>query len=147
MGPSQFHTPSVQHIGSTQMGHSFSAPKIPQFHTPLSSTPKTPQFNTKNPSIPHAPQFHTKNPSVPHTHQTKNSSIQVWKWGVLGIELRGFWCGTERCVELRRAIHLKLDLFIFLAWRDRGLWDTSKSANSSEHKFLICSKVPKRLGE
>ena len=38
--------PSVQHISSTQKGHSFSAPKS------LSSTPKTPQFNT-NPSVPH----------------------------------------------------------------------------------------------
>ena len=65
-GPPQFHTPSVQHISSTQKGHSFSAPKILQFHTknpsvqlnPLSSTPKTHQFNTP-------PQFHTKNPSVP----------------------------------------------------------------------------------
>ena len=59
---SSTQTPSVQHISSTQKGHSFSAPKIPQFHTknpsvphqktlsstpPLSSTPKTPQFHTK----------------------------------------------------------------------------------------------------
>ena len=36
--PLRFHTPSIQHIGSTQKGHSFSAPKIPQFHTPLSFT-------------------------------------------------------------------------------------------------------------
>ena len=62
--------PSVQHISSTQKGHSFSAPKIPQFHTknpsvphpsvqhqkslsstPFSSTPKTPQFHTKKSSI------------------------------------------------------------------------------------------------
>ena len=32
--------PSVQHISSTQKGHSFSAPEIPQ-------------FNTKNPSVTH----------------------------------------------------------------------------------------------
>ena len=29
-GPPQFNTPSVQHISSTQKGHSFLAPKIPE---------------------------------------------------------------------------------------------------------------------
>ena len=43
-----FISPSVQHISSTQKGHSFSAPKIPQFHS------KTPQFNTPPPpSVPY----------------------------------------------------------------------------------------------
>ena len=53
MGPPRFHTPSVQHISSTQKGHSFLAPKAPR-------------LNSENPSVPHTPQFHTKNPSVPH---------------------------------------------------------------------------------
>ena len=39
---------SVQHISSTQKGHSFSAPRIPQFNT-------TPLFHTKNPSVQHIP--------------------------------------------------------------------------------------------
>ena len=77
-GPPQFHTPSVQHISSTQKGHSFSAPKIPQFHTknpsvqhkPLSSTPKNPQF--------HPPQFHTKNPSVPHKKPLYKRALQFF---------------------------------------------------------------------
>ena len=67
--PPQFNT-SVQH-----QDHTFSAPKVPQFHTknpsvppPPSSTPKTPQFNTKTPSV-QPPQFHTKNPPVQHTPQ------------------------------------------------------------------------------
>ena len=46
-------SPSVQHISSIQKGQSFSAPKIPQFHT-------------ENPPVQHTRQFHTKNPSVPH---------------------------------------------------------------------------------
>ena len=42
-GPPQFRIP----LSSThKRDHCFSAPKIPQFNTPLSSTPKTSQFNT-----------------------------------------------------------------------------------------------------
>ena len=41
-------SPSVQHISN-----SFSALKIPHFHTKNSSVPHIPQFNTKNPSVPH----------------------------------------------------------------------------------------------
>ena len=44
----------VQHIGSTQKGHSFSAPKY------LSSKPKNAQFSTKNSSVQQPPQFNTK---------------------------------------------------------------------------------------
>ena len=59
--------PSVQHISSTQKGHSFSAPKS------LSSTPKTPQFDTKTPfsSKAKTPQFNL-----------------VFVWAC--VELRGF---------------------------------------------------------
>ena len=84
-------SPSVQHISSTQKGHSFSVPKNPQFHTKNISVQHTPQFHTKKPSVlnrkplrsapkthqfhtplssthgsvQHTPQFHTKNLSVP----------------------------------------------------------------------------------
>ena len=99
LGSPQFHHPSVQGISSTQKGHSFSAPKIPQFNTenPSDSHRKA-QFHTKNPSVPHIPHFHTKNPSVHHTPQTKT----VLNWGVFGVELRGYWCWTEGFWELKR---------------------------------------------
>ena len=59
-------SPSVQHISSTQKGHSFSALKIPEFYTKNPTVQHTPQFHTKNPRVQHTPQFHTKNPQVPH---------------------------------------------------------------------------------
>ena len=123
-GPPQFHSPLVQHISSTQKGHSFSALKIPQYHTknptvqhtpqfhtkktqvphlkPLSSTPKTPQFQTPLSSTPKAPQFHTKNPliSSPKTPQFNTPlrrKIALYKrCGIEGF-LVGNWelCGTE----------------------------------------------------
>ena len=69
-------SPSVQHISSTQKGHTFSAPKIPQSLTKTPSVQHTPRFHTKNPSIQHqnpsvqhALHFHTNNPSVPHNPQ------------------------------------------------------------------------------
>ena len=71
----QFNT-SVPH-----KDHTFSARETPQFNT------KTPQFNTK---ISH---FHTKNPQF----NTKN--------GPFGVELMGFRCGTETCVELRTVLN------------------------------------------
>ena len=74
----------------------------------LSSTPKAPGFNTENPSVQHIPQFNTKNPSVPHRkplssthpsvqHQKVSGTegFSVCNWGGFGVELRGFWCGTE----------------------------------------------------
>ena len=126
---------SVQHISSTQKGHSISAHKIPHFHTHLSSTPKTPRFNTKNPSVPHQkpPQFNTHLSSTLKNPQFNKplSSTQalwpirffwyfwwrffglklraVWNWAVFGVEVRGFgvelrsfWCGTERFRVLKR---------------------------------------------
>ena len=52
---------SVPHpLSSTQKGHSFSAPKFPQFNTKNLSVQHTPQLNTKNPSVQHTPQFNTK---------------------------------------------------------------------------------------
>ena len=117
--------PSLQHIFSTQKGHSFSIPKIPQFHTtnpsvqhnPLSSKPKSHQFNTpssvkhqktlsstplssisKTPHF-HAPQFHTKDPSVPHKKplsSTHSSQFHTKNPSTLfDVELRGFLCRTE----------------------------------------------------
>ena len=68
---SSTHTPSVQHIGSTQGPHPFSTRNSSVPHqNPLSSTPKTPQ----------------------------NWRV-CWTEGC--VELKGFWCGTEGCVELR----------------------------------------------
>ena len=86
-------SPSVQHISSTQKGHSFSAPKNPQFHTKnpsvphqkhLSSTIKTSQFNT-----------------LLRKKLCWTEGFLVWNRGSLGVELRGFCCGNEECVELR----------------------------------------------
>ena len=54
--PSVPHRPPQFNTSVPLLDHTFSAPKIPQFHTknpsvphqkPLSSTPKTPQFHTK----------------------------------------------------------------------------------------------------
>ena len=87
--PRQFRTPSIQQISSTQKGHSFSAPKIPQFHT-------------KNSSVQHAPQFHIKNPSVQHREPRVNRGYTVLNWGVFDIELRDSWCRTERFCLLKR---------------------------------------------
>ena len=47
-----------------------------------------------SPSVPHPPQFNT---SVPHSRATpfqipKSLSFSV---ELRGVELRGFWCGTE----------------------------------------------------
>ena len=43
----------------------------------------------------------------------------VWKSGVFGVKLRGFWCGAEGCVELRG--FLVLDRGVFVAGV-RGFW-------------------------
>ena len=90
--PSVPHRPPQFNTSVPLLDHTFSAPKIPQFHTknpsvqhqnPLSSTPKTPQFKTP-PSVPHLKPLSSTHPS-----------------GKIEVELRGFWCGTEECVELR----------------------------------------------
>ena len=109
--PSVPHRPPQFNTSVPLMDHTFSAPKIPQFHTknpsvphqkPLSSTRKPPQFHTKNPSVP-SPQFHTKNPSVQYSFSLRDvwnwvvfsEAFFVLNWGILGVELRGFWCWTE----------------------------------------------------
>ena len=97
----QFHTdPSVQHISSTQKVHSFSAPKTPQFHT-------------INSSVHHIPQIHIAYIELFLVWGVSwtEGCVElrgVWNWGVFGVELLGFWCGTEgfwcwteECVELR----------------------------------------------
>ena len=81
MGPPQFHTP----LSSTQKDHSFSALKIPQYHT-------------KNPSVPHAPQFHTRNPSVLTKKNCKACLYYISYIELFCVELRGFRCGTEEGV-------------------------------------------------
>ena len=108
----QFHTPSIQHISSTQEAHSFSALKIPQ-------------FNTKKPPVPQHPQLHTgPNSTNPSVQPQKTLSMLNWKgfgcWIEGCVELRGLWnwgvCWTERvvyfwvlksccpCVELRESV-------------------------------------------
>ena len=93
----QFHTP----LSST--------PNTPQFHTSLSFTQKTPQFNTPFSSTPnllsstHLSILHQKRlSSTPKTPQfnTKNASVQ-YPLSSRSVWLRDFWCGTERCVELK----------------------------------------------
>ena len=129
------------------LDHTFSAPEIPQFHiknpsvqhNPLSSTPKTPQFHTKNPSVTH------QNPSVTHlkplssTHTPQFAYIElflcgtegflVWNWGgrtcwVFGVELRkvelrGFWCGTEESLGLKRC-GSSVEL---MCWTEGSVWN------------------------
>ena len=73
-GPLSSTSPSVQHISSTQKGHSFSASKIPQFHT-------------WNPSVQYTP-------SVPYQKPLSSTPLSSTP-GFFGVELRGFWCGTE----------------------------------------------------
>ena len=87
-GPPLFHIPSVQHISSTQKGHFFLAPKIPQFHIENQSVQETPQFYTKKPSVPHQKlQFHTPLSSN-------------WSGNEGCVELEGFWCETEEVLLL-----------------------------------------------
>ena len=67
MGVPLSSTPlSVQHISITQKGRSFSAPKIPPFHTENSSVQHTPQFHTKNPSVQHQKPLSSTHPFLPH---------------------------------------------------------------------------------
>ena len=69
---------STRPLSSTQKGHSFSAPKTPQFHTALSTT-----------------------------HPSVHWGVLVRNWGVFGAELRNFGCWKgvflvlKWCVELR----------------------------------------------
>ena len=80
-GPPLFHIPSVQHISSTQKGHFFSAPKTPQFHTPVSSTLKTLQFNTP---------LRQKIAEVCWTE-----GFLEMNWGIFGVEKVWSLCGTD----------------------------------------------------
>ena len=120
--------PSVQHISSTQKGHSFSASKIPQFHTenpsvqhrkPLSSTqPSVPQqkpFSSTYPSISHQKPLSSTHPSVPLqkplSSTPKTEKFWCWSegflmlkfsvWNFFGVELRGVLNWEVFDVELR----------------------------------------------
>ena len=82
-------SPSVQHITSTQKGHSFSAPKTPELHTPLSSI-----------------LFLMLNWGVFGVELSGVEVRGVRKWGVLGAEKEWPFCmelmwWTEGDVELR----------------------------------------------
>ena len=74
----------------------------------LSSVPQPPLFNIQLSSTP--PQFHTSSVShllsctlwrVSHTEEGVYLR-RLWNWGIFSVELRGFRCGTEGCVDLRR---------------------------------------------
>ena len=95
--------------------HTFSAPKIPQFHTKNSSV----QYKNPLTSTTKAPQFHT-----PFGVGLRG----VLDWGVFGVELRGFWCGTEGCVELTG----------FRCWTERFLlWNWGVSGVELRGPFLM----------
>ena len=108
---------SLQHISSTQKGHSFSALKSPQFHN-------------ENPSVQHTSQFHTKNPSVQHTHQFQTS---VSGWRFFGVELTGFWCGIEECVKLRG---FGVELRSFWCWTEE-FWVLKRCGPCAELKGSV----------
>ena len=116
-----YGSPSVQHISSTQKDHSFSGPKIPQFHTknpsvlhqkPLSSTLKTRQFHTPLSSTPKpltsAPKtfrFNTPLSSTLKTTQFNTLLRQKIAAGCVelrgSVELRGRWNWGVFCVEMK----------------------------------------------
>ena len=113
----------------------------------LSLTPKTPQFNTKNLSVQHqkllsstpkTPHFNTKNPSVRPsvfwcgTEGGGSEGFVVWIWGlcgtegflvlnreVFGVDLRGFWCGTQGFQGLKRSGSFVWNCCV----EPRGVWN------------------------
>ena len=118
----QFNTrnPSVQHQNPSLLYEkpiSSTHPSVP-LQEPLSSTPKPRQFHTKNLSVQHS--FCLKgvlNWGVLTVELRRfrcgTEGFSVWNWGVcgtegvfgleprvFGVELRGFLCETEGCVEL-----------------------------------------------
>ena len=92
---------STRPLSSTQKGHSFSAPKTPQFHTALSTT-----------------------------HPSVHWGVLVRNWGVFGAELRNFGCWKgvflvlKWCVELRgtyqkkKFLNKKIGCFRHILWKD-----------------------------
>ena len=88
-------TPLVQHIRSTQKGHSFTTNKIPQFNTKNLSVPdqKTPQFDT------------------PLAYK------ELFFVSFFCVELRGFWCWTEGFSVLNIwVIRWVEQILFFLSW-------------------------------
>ena len=110
MSTPQFHKDP---LSSTHRFHTRTKPF--QHPKSLDSTPKsldsileTPQFHNKTHQF-HTP-FSSTHASVPHRLYTDifvwgvcwTKEFLVWNWGVFGVELSGFWCGTEGFyVELR----------------------------------------------
>ena len=115
------YTYSSTPLSSTQMGHSFSAPKVRQ-------------SNTKN-SVQHTRQFHTKNPQVQHL-------LLLLKWRV---------CWTEVCVKLRGILNWRIfgvELTDFGCWKSvvRVLkWSIELRGTPKNHWeedfFLLVSKL------
>ena len=96
-----YEYPAVQHIGSTQGPHLFSTQNLSvQHQNCLSAKPLYRAFFLR----------------------------VVLNWGVFSVKLRGFWCETEGCVELRGPqymliIHLScVHTWIFyVSWKGR-IW-------------------------
>ena len=90
------HGPPQFNISDPHKDHAFSAPKVPQ-------------FNTKNLSVHHQNPLSSKPPIFSYFLSERCEEVRdffVWNWGSeelkgFWFEQRGFWCWTERCVELR----------------------------------------------
>ena len=135
----QFHTDPLQFNTRTtpfQYPKSLSSTHLSVLHLkPLSSTPK-PRCST--------------HPSVP---QQKLLSSTHLNWGVFGVELRRFWCGTDGVfhVELRSVLNLavfSVELRSVLNWgvfgvELRGFWCGVEGfwglirVNSDKNNFLF----------
>ena len=144
---SSTHTPSVQHIGSTQGPHLFSTrnPSVPH-QNPLSSTPKTPQ-----------------NWRVCWTEECVELRAfcvklrGVWNWRVFGVELWNFWCWTERFLVWNWGRWIwgvcGVDLRAVWNWRvfgvePRGFWCGSErflvwnsGISGAEKEWLFCVEL------
>ena len=76
-GPPQFHTPSVQHISFTQKGRSFSAPKLPQFHTENPLLQHRKPLSSTYPSVSHQKTLSSTYLSVPHQKPVSSTHLFV----------------------------------------------------------------------
>ena len=116
--PLSFTPPSVQHINSTQQGHSFLAPKIPQFNTLLSSTPKGVWnwrvFGVELRGVLFRGVFGVEL----RDFWCRTEEVLVLNWGVFGVKLRGGWNWAVLSVELR---NFGVELRGFSCWTE-GCW-------------------------
>ena len=159
--------------------------QTPQFNTRiipfqhpkfLISTPETPHFNTK------IPQIHIKNPSVHHKKSLSSTHPQFWgvcwtegfwcgtegflvlNWGVcwtegfFGVELRGFLCETEGCVEprgfwcgnegfweLKRSCHFVLNWFVELRGDSMISDEIKNQLEKDKHTWVLSGSESSQL--